>query len=230
MNVDRTLRGGAKRGHFNSLSGLRRLGNTGLPRFSKYLNELRMSPFRVHELRMSPFRVQVLKTFSQPYWRFAMSRLISAAGCFARRVLFLLCFGCVMSGAIAIGVLGAEIGRHTDAVLDRGAELFAREWLPGDPRSHGGDGLGPVYNETSCIACHHQGGVGGAGPVSTNVDILTAGTAATPVDLHPGFRISRSVLLHRFAVDPEYQAWRLRLLDKGSLIAMLGAVDTEIQL
>jgi len=159
-----------------------------------------------------------------------MSRLISAAGCFARRVLFLLCFGCVMSGAIAIGVLGAEIGRHTDAVLDRGAELFAREWLPGDPRSHGGDGLGPVYNETSCIACHHQGGVGGAGPVSTNVDILTAGTAATPVDLHPGFRISRSVLLHRFAVDPEYQAWRLRLLDKGFLIAMLGAVDTEIQL
>ena len=25
-----------------------------------------------------------------------------------------------------------------------GAEIFAREWIPGDARSHGGDGLGPV--------------------------------------------------------------------------------------
>src|SRR5689334_15889255 len=30
-----------------------------------------------------------------------------------------------------------------------GAELFAREWLPEDSKGPGGDGLGPVYNETS---------------------------------------------------------------------------------
>lgn len=55
-----------------------------------------------------------------------------------------------------------------------GSELFAREWLPGDPRSHGGDGLGPVFNDSSCIACHNQGGAGGGGPRSKNVDIVSA--------------------------------------------------------
>jgi len=55
-----------------------------------------------------------------------------------------------------------------------GAELFAREWLPNDSRAHGGDGLGPVFNDSSCIACHNQGGTGGAGPASKNVDIVTA--------------------------------------------------------
>ena len=47
-----------------------------------------------------------------------------------------------------------------------GRELFVREWLPGDSRSHGGDGLGPMFNESSCVACHNQGGVGGGGPGS----------------------------------------------------------------
>ena len=55
-----------------------------------------------------------------------------------------------------------------------GAEIFAREWIPGDKRSHGGDGLGPVFNDSSCVACHNQGGTGGAGPASKNVDIVTA--------------------------------------------------------
>ena len=55
-----------------------------------------------------------------------------------------------------------------------GAEIFAREWIPGDKRSHGGDGLGPVFNDSSCVACHNQGGVGGGGPASKNVDIVTA--------------------------------------------------------
>jgi CxxC motif-containing protein (DUF1111 family) len=55
-----------------------------------------------------------------------------------------------------------------------GSELFSREWLPNDPRSHGGDGLGPMFNDSSCVACHNQGGVGGAGPASKNVDIVTA--------------------------------------------------------
>ena len=52
-----------------------------------------------------------------------------------------------------------------------GKELFAREWIAGDPRSHGGDGLGPVFNDTSCVACHNQGGAGGGGPASKNVHI-----------------------------------------------------------
>ena len=40
--------------------------------------------------------------------------------------------------------------------------------------AHGGDGLGPVFNDSSCVACHNQGGIGGGGAASKNVDIITA--------------------------------------------------------
>jgi mono/diheme cytochrome c family protein len=58
--------------------------------------------------------------------------------------------------------------------LAAGKELFTREWLPGDKRSHAGDGLGPVFNARSCAACHHQGGVGGAGPRGSNARVVSA--------------------------------------------------------
>lgn len=61
-----------------------------------------------------------------------------------------------------------------DAAAKQGRALFVREWLAGDQRSHGGDGLGPVFNGTSCLDCHHQGGVGGAGPNHTNVTLASA--------------------------------------------------------
>jgi CxxC motif-containing protein (DUF1111 family) len=81
-------------------------------------------------------------------------------------------------GAIAllgpIGVRAADGGNAHGDERARGRELFEREWLPGDSRAHGGDGLGPVYNDSSCIACHNLGGTGGGGPASKNVDIITA--------------------------------------------------------
>lgn len=55
-----------------------------------------------------------------------------------------------------------------------GRELFARIWTPNDPRCHGGDGLGPVYNATSCEACHGLGGPGGGGPSRMNVQLISA--------------------------------------------------------
>jgi CxxC motif-containing protein (DUF1111 family) len=57
--------------------------------------------------------------------------------------------------------------------LERGKELFTREWITGDRRSHAGDGLGPVYNAQSCAACHRLGGIGGAGNNETNVSLVT---------------------------------------------------------
>ena len=68
--------------------------------------------------------------------------------------------------------------------------LFAKEWVPNDPMSHGGDGLGPVYNETSCVACHGLGAPGGAGPESKNVVLVTAtstgcGSAAKAAESDP---------------------------------------------
>jgi CxxC motif-containing protein (DUF1111 family) len=57
--------------------------------------------------------------------------------------------------------------------LEPGQELFTREWIAGDRRSHAGDGLGPVYNAQSCAACHRLGGIGGAGNNETNVSLVT---------------------------------------------------------
>jgi CxxC motif-containing protein (DUF1111 family) len=121
-----------------------------------------------------------------------------------------------VAAAIVFGFFSTGFARAGDDqpahdVLAKGADLFAKEWLPVASKGPGGDGLGPVYNETSCIACHHQGGPGGAGPTSTNVEILTAGpprngliAAAfhpayvrllpTPTDTRPpGSRESKSV-------------------------------------
>ncbi|MCA9071199.1 MAG: hypothetical protein KDA84_19865 [Planctomycetaceae bacterium] len=76
----------------------------------------------------------------------------------------------------------------TDETSD-GQELFHRSWLPDDPRSPNGDGLGPMFNETSCAACHNQGGPGGGGPTSKNVELLTAFFVQPPTPvLPPGVR------------------------------------------
>jgi len=125
-----------------------------------------------------------------------------------------------------------------------GYEIFNREWLPNDPRSHGGDGLGPVYNDSSCVACHNSGGSGGAGPVSKNIDILNASrnlanapqppirpdakpsspTSANPLtDFHAGFRTSRTVVLHKFGIDPNYDAWRSRALSSAPTQVVAGS-------
>ena len=102
----------------------------------------------------------------------------------------------------------------------RGKVLFAKDWAPNDPRSHGGDGLGPVYNETSCVACHGQGAPGGAGPGNKNVVLVTASLTgpdkAKGLDqIHPGFRNGRSTVLHRYGTDPRYGSWRRRFYESG---------------
>ena len=111
-----------------------------------------------------------------------------------------------------------------DAQAARGRDLFLRHWLTNDPRGRGGDGLGPLYNATSCVDCHRQGGHGGAGPADRNVDVVTLRpriliTPSDPSsprnldDFHPGFRTANSVVLHQYSTDPGYRAWRLRRVD-----------------
>lgn len=101
-----------------------------------------------------------------------------------------------------------------------GKELFAREWAVNDPRSRGGDGLGPVYNANSCVACHSSGGVGGSGPREKNAVIVSASVRLNPKELiedvprkeleaeHPAFRTSRAVVLHREGAGENYAEWR----------------------
>jgi len=112
----------------------------------------------------------------------------------------------------------------------RGEMLFAKEWAPNDPMSHGGDGLGPVYNETSCVACHGLGAPGGAGPESKNVTLLTAtpggcGPSSSLDLIHPGFKGSRSVVLHRYGTDPEYASWRRRIANSEKSQTSKGGPD-----
>ncbi len=63
--------------------------------------------------------------------------------------------------------------RGPEDVQIRGRELFERSWVKDDPRGHGGDGLGPVFNGRSCVDCHNQGGPGGAGGADRNIEIAT---------------------------------------------------------
>ncbi len=102
--------------------------------------------------------------------------------------------GCVLLwSSPATIAFGAERTERGPAEL--GAELFLKEWTPGEPSRHGGDGLGPVYNDTSCVACHNLGGVGGAGPKSKNVHLLSA--SVTPVETRPGDLFAESRALRR---------------------------------
>jgi CxxC motif-containing protein (DUF1111 family) len=77
---------------------------------------------------------------------------------------------------VAVRVLTwrSRLHQPLDSDMARAGEtLFKHEWTPNDPLAKGGDGLGPVYNDTSCVACHNQGGVGGAGGVRHNVTTFT---------------------------------------------------------
>ncbi len=108
--------------------------------------------------------------------------------------------------------------RTTGIEQRKGERLFVKEWMRGERSSRGGDGLGPVYNDTSCVACHSLGAPGGAGPDSKNVMLITAARngcgPVKPLDtIHPGFKGSRSVVLHRYGTDPEYESWRRSFFD-----------------
>ena len=73
-----------------------------------------------------------------------------------------------------------------------GRELFLREWVRDDPRSHGGDGLGPLFNDTSCVACHNQGGPGGGGSEAKNVILMSAVRNLSPEETQEVVQRQRS--------------------------------------
>ncbi|MEM7234103.1 MAG: di-heme oxidoredictase family protein [Planctomycetota bacterium] len=74
-----------------------------------------------------------------------------------------------------------------------GEEIFLREWVASDPRSHGGDGLGPLFNDTSCVSCHNQGGAGGGGSGGKNVQLITAFRTNKQNTHNDDFNIVRSL-------------------------------------
>jgi CxxC motif-containing protein (DUF1111 family) len=81
-----------------------------------------------------------------------------------------------------------------------GRELFEHEWEVRDPLASG-DGLGPVYNAKSCVACHFQGGVGGGGANDQNVTAFEVHPTSRDPKVHQG-------VVHKHAVDPAYAETR----------------------
>jgi len=59
-----------------------------------------------------------------------------------------------------------------DPNAESGKAIFLHQWQPNDKLSPNGDGLGPLFNAKSCVACHRQGGVGGSGNEAVNTDVL----------------------------------------------------------
>ncbi|MEL6341881.1 MAG: di-heme oxidoredictase family protein [Myxococcota bacterium] len=73
--------------------------------------------------------------------------------------------------ALGIGLVTVEVqAEGMSAAVEAGAALFSHHWVPDDPRASG-DGLGPMYNASSCVACHNMGGPGGAGDSTHNVEM-----------------------------------------------------------
>jgi mono/diheme cytochrome c family protein len=83
------------------------------------------------------------------------------------------------------------------ATKEAGRELFEHEWTPNDPLAHG-DGLGPMYNAKSCVACHFQGGVGGGGDLAHNIHNYDALPTARDHKLHTG-------TVHAATTDPAFR-------------------------
>jgi hypothetical protein len=106
-----------------------------------------------------------------------------------------------------------QSGHPVDPVL-AGEVLFKHVWTRGDPLTAGGDGLGPVFNARSCVACHQYGGVGGSGGKKHNVQLFTlsnrsrAGASAraggrTDLDIPQGPELQEGVI-HKAATDPAF--------------------------
>ena len=159
----------------------------------------------------------------------------------------------IVAGAFPVGAnpAGAAERQQAAAVerfnmdaelqLAEGRRLFERVWQAKDERSRSGDGLGPVFNDRSCKACHHQGGTGGGGGNANNVQVITtsgSGVASTSnakerrrvTQTHPGLVENTSVVLHRFGTTHGYEMWRAKRLRDAVVVdhAVPGA-DREFQ-
>jgi CxxC motif-containing protein (DUF1111 family) len=140
---------------------------------------------------------------------------------------------CILGACIALSVIATAaselLAQHWPipeiSPANLGQILFVRQWLEHDPRSYAGDGLGPMFNANSCVACHNQGGPGGSGSREHNVDVLCLVPTrdVTRIDrkqfasdagrIHPAFVVNETtarpmITLHRESTHPAYRARR----------------------
>jgi CxxC motif-containing protein (DUF1111 family) len=159
---------------------------------------------------------------------------------------------CTFGMALAVGLAGAAFGQQPGkkpppppvdkaTQLAEGQKLFLRDWLKEGKLNPTGDGLGPMYNAASCMACHKQQGIGGGGPDENNVDLLSIArhdfnrrganrskTIETARKLvHPGFAENvTSLVLHKNGPqtpfynlkDKNFAALRDRIIGEKSYV------------
>ncbi len=129
-------------------------------------------------------------------------------------------------------------GSRAPAAVAAGRELFHLNFArpAADVASRlgrDGNGLGPLFNETSCVACHSQGGPGGAGGLERNVHLAGIVTVPPPAgsvpqilnaarEVHPAFRddspivfVQRASTGDRQTVEA-YDQWRDDLMESFS--------------
>lgn len=123
-----------------------------------------------------------------------------------------------------------------DGRIAMGKELFHRKWESQTPNGSTGDGLGPLFNERSCAACHRQGASGGGGPSENNVQLLVVqrlpagdkweSTQLAQRDFLLPTATSDTFLLHRFGNSPGYDQWRSERLSLAKGFQVEAVNDT----
>jgi CxxC motif-containing protein (DUF1111 family) len=103
---------------------------------------------------------------------------------------FLIFFALTTQGDARIAL--AEEQAAIDPVK-AGAKWFTHQWQVNDPASRAGDGLGPMYNATSCAECR-------IGDIPRSHGTFPA--------FNPDLAKHPSVVLHRFCADEGYLSWR----------------------
>lgn len=111
-------------------------------------------------------------------------------------------------------------------MVQAGQTLFEHDWKPNDPLAEGGDGLGPVCNATSCLACHNQGRPGGGGDLTHNVTtfVFQSDAAAAARGL------PREGVIHVFAKTDICPPETLKLLDptlKETSLPQLSDINSQ---
>ena len=126
-----------------------------------------------------------------------MIRFSSLALLSARTLLVGLSVLLAVSTSTAVAIAYLKRGPSEDTIAS-GRMIFEHEYVENDALCAGGDGLGPVFNERSCVACHFLGGVGGAGTNKFNVTAFEA----FPV---PGRTEIIGSAVHTYAVSSRFQ-------------------------
>ncbi|GAA4423048.1 di-heme oxidoredictase family protein [Bremerella cremea] len=140
---------------------------------------------------------------------------------FRTKLILTIAITCIGIGSWSRSGSSAELEKKSPDQFD-GRDLFLHQWEPNDELSGKGDGLGPLFNGRSCVECHSQGGVGGAGDNTHNAQFLsflpeTGDFSDDGLEvflgnlkgMHPDFvdkddQFSLGVLLHRKSTNPDY--------------------------